>query len=125
MTEVLNTKEISVFYITLEKYCIYPTYKSGFSVSFYEPAGDVLKKRKRFINGNKERAERVFYRYCKEAEKEARQKEITTTAQRLYNFDVFGARDAGATVESIAQDIEKEPINIIKYLLDYIEEIEA
>lgn len=51
--------------------------------------------------------------------------EIQETANRIINVDFFGARDAGATVESIAQDIEKEPIKVINYLLDELENIEA
>ena len=66
-------------------------------------------------------SKKAFVKYCKEAEKRANRE----TAEKLYNFDVFGARDAGATVASIADDIKKDPTSVINYLLDYINDIEA
>lgn len=50
---------------------------------------------------------------------------ISELAQRVINVDFFGARDAGATVESVAQDIIIDPLTIINYLLDVIDDLQA
>lgn len=68
-----------------------------------------------------EQSKKAFVKYCREAEKRAN----SETAQRLYNFDIFGMRDAGVTVKNISETIKQDPTSIINYLLDYIEEIEA
>ena len=48
--------------------------------------------------------------------------DIYETAQRIIDVDYYGASDAGATVESITDDIINEPLTVINYLLDVIEE---
>ena len=66
-----------------------------------------------------EESKKAFLKYCREAEKRANKE----TAQRLYNFDVFGMRDAGETPESIAKTIKQDPTSIINYLLDMVEDM--
>ena len=46
-------------------------------------------------------------------------------AQRIIDIDFYGARDAEATPESIAEDIKTNPEAVISYLLDMIEEYQA
>ena len=45
-------------------------------------------------------------------------------AERIYNLDIFGFQDSDGSPEAIAEAIKTEPETVIKYLLDYIEEIE-
>lgn len=51
--------------------------------------------------------------------------DIYETAQRIIDVDIFGARDADATVESVTQDITNEPLTVINYLLDVIDDLQA
>ena len=46
-------------------------------------------------------------------------------AQRIIDIDFYGARDAEATPESIANDIETNPEAVISFLLDMIEDYQA
>lgn len=46
-------------------------------------------------------------------------------ANRIYDLDPYGMRDADATPETIAQDIKNDPEAVITYLLDMIDELQA
>lgn len=46
-------------------------------------------------------------------------------AQRIIDIDFYGARDAEATPESIANDIKTNPEAVISFLLDMIEDYQA
>jgi len=46
-------------------------------------------------------------------------------AQRIIDVDFYGMRDAEATPESIANDIETNPEAVIAFLLDMIEDYQA
>ena len=46
-------------------------------------------------------------------------------AQRIIDVDFYGAMDAGATQESIAEDIKTNPEAVIEYLLDVIDDYQA
>lgn len=46
-------------------------------------------------------------------------------ANRIFDLDPYGAMDADATPESIEQEIKNDPESVIKYLLDYIDELQA
>ena len=50
---------------------------------------------------------------------------IYDTANRVYNLDLYEAKDNGETVESIAGMIENDPAIIIDYLLDIIDDLQA
>jgi len=50
--------------------------------------------------------------------------QIGLIAEKLIDLDPFGARDADATKESVIHDIETDPVSIISYLLDYIDELQ-
>lgn len=43
-------------------------------------------------------------------------------AQRIYDLDIYEARDNDATPESIADDIKNYPLDVMGYLLDLIED---
>lgn len=45
-------------------------------------------------------------------------------AQKIYNIDIYEARDNDETPESIAEMIENDPVSIIRYLVDVIEEMQ-
>ena len=49
----------------------------------------------------------------------------TELAQRIIDIDFYGARDAEATAESIAEDIKNSPENVIAFLLDMIEDYQT
>jgi len=46
-------------------------------------------------------------------------------ANYIYNYDLYESRDADATPESIADDIEKHPLDVINYLIDIIDDLTA
>ena len=46
-------------------------------------------------------------------------------AQRLYDLDPYESRDNDVTPEEIAAYMDSEPLNVIDYLLDIIEELQA
>ena len=46
-------------------------------------------------------------------------------AQRIIDIDFYGARDAEATVESVAEEIATNPEDVIAYLLDMIDDLQA
>ena len=46
-------------------------------------------------------------------------------AQRIIDVDFYGARDAEATPETIAEDIKNNPEAIINWLLEIIEDYQA
>lgn len=48
---------------------------------------------------------------------------IEKLAQRIIDLDFFGARDADATPETVADDIRNNPEAVIDWLLDQIEEL--
>lgn len=51
--------------------------------------------------------------------------DIMDLAQRIIDVDFYGAMDAGATVESVAEDIRNNPAAVIEYLLDTIDDLQA
>lgn len=51
--------------------------------------------------------------------------EYETTASRIYNRDIYEMRNADATPQTIANDIKNEPLSVINYLLDELENIEG
>ena len=46
-------------------------------------------------------------------------------ANRIYDLDPYGMRDAEATPEKIEQDIKNDPETVINYLLDMIDDLQA
>lgn len=50
---------------------------------------------------------------------------IYDTASRIYNLDLYEARDNNETIDSIAETIETDPYLIICYLLDVIDDLQA
>lgn len=44
-------------------------------------------------------------------------------AQRIIDLDSYGARNAEETAETVAEEIQQDPIAVIEYLLTIIEEI--
>lgn len=46
-------------------------------------------------------------------------------AQRIIDVDYYGAQDADATTETIAHDIENDPLTVLEYLLDIIDDLQA
>ena len=51
--------------------------------------------------------------------------DIFDAARRVIDVDYFGARDAGATPETVANDIINEPLTVINFLLDYIDNLQG
>ena len=47
------------------------------------------------------------------------------TAQRIIDIDFYEALDTDTTTETIMHDIENDPISVIEFLLDIIEEYQA
>lgn len=50
---------------------------------------------------------------------------IEELAQRIIDVDYYGAQDADATIDTVAADIENSPLEVINYLLDFIEELQG
>ena len=50
---------------------------------------------------------------------------VLELAQRIIDTDNYGAMDADATPETVAQDISNDPLEVINYLLDIIEDLQA
>ena len=48
-----------------------------------------------------------------------------TTASRLYELDPYEANDNNETPETIAETIQGDPLAVIDYLLDIIEDLQA
>ena len=46
-------------------------------------------------------------------------------AQRIIDLDFYGMRDADATPETIAADIENNPLAVIQYLVDMCEDLQS
>ena len=46
-------------------------------------------------------------------------------ARRIYDLDVYGARDNDETPETIEHLIIHDPISIINYLVEMVEELQA
>ena len=51
--------------------------------------------------------------------------EILELAERVYNVDIWEARNNDETPETLAEAIKKNPCGIIRFLLDRIEDLEA
>ena len=51
--------------------------------------------------------------------------DLMSIAQRIYDIDPWGARNEDATPETIAESIKDDPIPVIMYLLETIEELQA
>lgn len=52
-------------------------------------------------------------------------KELYETAQRVIDIDTYSARDYGETVETVSDLINTDPVTVISYLLDIIEDLQA
>ena len=50
---------------------------------------------------------------------------IEELAKRIIDVDFYGARDAEATPETVADDIRNNPAAVIEFLLDQIDELTA
>ena len=50
---------------------------------------------------------------------------IEQTAKRVIDVDFYGARDAEATPETVTSDIINEPLTVINFLLDMIDDLQA
>lgn len=53
----------------------------------------------------------------------ADEKEVLELAERVYNVDIYEARNNDQTPETLADAIMKNPTGIIRFLLDQIEDI--
>ena len=51
--------------------------------------------------------------------------EIKALAERVYNLDIYEMRNNDTTPADIAESIRTNPEETIKYLLDYIDELQA
>lgn len=51
--------------------------------------------------------------------------EILELAERVYNVDIWEARNNDETPETLAEAIRTNPNGIIRFLLDRIEDLEA
>ena len=51
--------------------------------------------------------------------------DIRELAQRIYDIDVYEMRNNDTATEDIEKDIISNPTDIINYLLDIIEELQA
>ena len=49
----------------------------------------------------------------------------TELAKRVYNLDIYEMRNNDTTPDNIAEAIRTNPAETIKYLLDYIDELQA
>lgn len=47
------------------------------------------------------------------------------TAKRIIDIDPYGAADADETPESVSREILNDPLYIISFLLDVIDELQA
>ena len=52
-------------------------------------------------------------------------KKLIELAERIINIDFYGARDAEETPETIAEKLIYDPITIIEYLVDVVEDYQA
>lgn len=50
---------------------------------------------------------------------------LMDTARRVLNVDFYGAMDADETPETIAETIKNEPLTVINFLLDMIDDLQA
>lgn len=46
-------------------------------------------------------------------------------AQRIFDIDPWGARNEDATPESIAESIKNDPLPIIQYLVELVEDYQS
>lgn len=51
--------------------------------------------------------------------------ELRALAERVYNLDIYEMRNNDTTPDDIAESIRTNPDETIKYLLDYIDELQA
>ena len=51
--------------------------------------------------------------------------DLLELANRVIDTDFYGMRDAGATPETVADDIKNNPAAVIEYLLDMIDDLQA
>ena len=50
---------------------------------------------------------------------------VADLAERIFNIDIYEMWDADVTAEDIAEDIKNDPEQVIKYLLDIIDDLQA
>ena len=55
----------------------------------------------------------------------AEEKDVLELAERVYNIDIYEARNNDETPATLADAIRENPTGIIRFLLDRIEELEA
>ena len=48
---------------------------------------------------------------------------IKDLANRLYNLDVYGARNEDETPETIAETLTHDPLAVVEYLLNMIDDL--
>lgn len=53
------------------------------------------------------------------------EKDLKDVALRVYNVDIYNAMNEDATPENIAASIKEDPIPVLLYLLDVIEDLQA
>ena len=58
-------------------------------------------------------------------EREIITEQRTELAKRVYNLDIYEMRNNDTTPEDIAESIRTDPNETIKYLLDFIDELQA
>lgn len=51
--------------------------------------------------------------------------ELAEIAERVYNVDIYEARNNDETPETLAKAITTNPLGIMRFLLDRIDELEA
>lgn len=50
---------------------------------------------------------------------------VNELANRIIDLDFYGARDAEQTPESIADLITSDPLTVIEFLVDMVEDLQA
>lgn len=50
--------------------------------------------------------------------------QIGLMAEQILDLDPYGARDADATKETVKYELLNDPLSIISYLLEYIEDMQ-
>lgn len=50
--------------------------------------------------------------------------QIGLMAEQILDLDPYGARDADATKETIKNDLINDPLSVISYLLEYIDNMQ-
>jgi hypothetical protein len=51
--------------------------------------------------------------------------ELRALAERIYNIDIYENRNNDTTPDDIAEQIKQNPAEVIRYLLDIIDDLQA